>query len=171
MKDHFEEFDSERSTPSLPVLKGAEFIMIFILLLTALLKNTSPDFYNSVFLVVATLLAFLYLLMGFAIFNNIELSAIFKRKSYYKISVWQILQTILLGICYSGIVFGILFRFLYLPGDYEMLLLSTGLLTVLLISSLSADLIKRKGDSATRSFYIRGLGALITGIAAMIFWV
>lgn len=79
---------------------------------------------NISLLIGMSLLAFLYLIFGFALFNNIGFRDLFKRNSYTEINMRRIILSAVFGIAMFGIIIGILFRLLAFEGSFEILSVS-----------------------------------------------
>jgi hypothetical protein len=97
------------------------------------------------------ILADLYFLFGFALFNQIEFKQIFKSDSYKEITKEQIIGSIGVGIALSMIFVGALFKFSHWPDSLVLLIIGT------LISLVAAIVFLIKYFKSKQNYYIRVL--------------
>ena len=90
---------------------------------------------KEVFLLLMTLLSFLYLIFGFVFLNGIRLRKLFKKESYIGVSTLRIIGSALAGFSFSSAVLGVLFWVMDYTGTSEMLTIGlVGLVPVLAIA-------------------------------------
>lgn len=110
--------------------KLEKFLIVFSVI--GVIINLFSDGGGEVLILIGmTLLGALYLIFGFALFNNIDFRDIFKKSSYLEINMRRIILSAVFGIAFFGLVFGILFRLLGFEGAFELLALSLILTAVL----------------------------------------
>jgi len=83
-------------------------------------------------------LGMLYFIFGFALFNGIPFRGIFKKASYTGVKAGHIILTVLAGMVGLLLVFAILFRINYWPGDRVVLF--EGIMIGILISLITGIL-------------------------------
>jgi hypothetical protein len=81
------------------------------------------------------LLTLIYYPLGFAFFNEIPLKSVFKKSSYKGITAWKIIGTIVLGMGFSAICIGTLFKLLNWP--QANLNIIAGLVTIFIVLVIS----------------------------------
>jgi hypothetical protein len=94
----------------------SEKILTCSALLAVLLKVLSIPGGGLLAVISFMLLSILYFPLGFATLNNIGLRRLFNKESYSGISLWRMIGTIGLGMSFSGIVSGTLFKIQHYPG-------------------------------------------------------
>ena len=96
-------------------------------------------------------LADLYFLFGFALFNQIDFKEIFKSKSYTEINKHKIISSIIISIGFAMILVGAIFKFNHWPGSTLLLVFGT------LISLISAVAFIFSYFKSKDNFYLRVL--------------
>ena len=120
---------------------------------------------NELLMIGMTLLMLVYWTFGFAVFNNIQLKAIFKKSSYAGISSGRIVGAIGVGGFLSIIVTGLLLKLLILAGAREMITIGvTGLFITLFAAGVVFILKKKNMDSFYKQIFVKGGLAVILGI-------
>ena len=109
------------------------------------------------FLIILSLSAFsmMYFYLGFAFFNAIPLSKIFKKESYKDISSLRIVGAIVAGISLSTLLMGILFTAQKWPGAYVISVMGLFYLTIAGVAALI------KGMTNKSAFYNRILRRVV----------
>lgn len=97
-------------------MKKAEISLILIILVLLTLALLNVPGMGLLMALFCPLLSILYFWFGFALFNDIPLKHIFKRKSYTDIPARNIILSVLMGIFISLIPIGILFKIQFWPG-------------------------------------------------------
>ena len=117
---------------------------------------------NEILMIGLTFLALFYLILSFALFNNIRLNVIFKKSSYALVSRGRIVGAVGLGISLWVCVTAILFKLLNLTGATEMLVNGIALLTLVLVVALIIFVTKKYRwiDLYFKNIFIRGLATL-----------
>ena len=150
-------------------MKKLELVLIagaLIVLLLTLLKVPYLSAVASVFLLV---LGTIYLYLGFALFNEIPLSKIFKTESYKGLGKWRLGIALGTGIGLSQLTIG----FLFAVNNYPMTrsFLSLGL--VITASMLLLALIRNRSEK--HRFYmiisLRCAAFIIMGAAVLLLYV
>ncbi len=119
-------------------MKKTEIALGGIVLAGIILRTLNLPGNGIIIVLSMTILAMMYYLLGFAVFNNIELRGIFQKVSYKKTTALEIILAVFAGIIIASLAMGILFNLQSYPGRELMLLtglIATGL--VLLISLVS----------------------------------
>jgi hypothetical protein len=120
---------------------------------------------NELLMIGMTLFVLVYWTLGFALFNNIQLRAIFKKSSYAGISSGRIVGAIGVGGFLSVTTIGLLFKLLILTGAREMITIGvTGLVITLFAAGVVFLLKKKNMDSFYRQIFVKGGIAIILGI-------
>lgn len=113
-----------------------------------------------------SLLSMLYFYFGFAFFNNIPLSSIFKKSSYTAVSTTRIVGGIAVGFVLSTATIGILFKLMSWPGaDFIVLI---GLASMIVVFAIAIFKNIRNKSSYYHKIFLR-LG--VWGIIATLFFV
>lgn len=115
--------------------------------------------------VFGSLLSMLYFYFGFALFNNMPISTIFKKSSYATISTSRIIGGIAAGLVLSNLTIGILFKLMSWPGADFMLFI--GLATMVVVFAIAIFKNIKSKSSYYSTIFIR-LG-FFGSIAALFF--
>lgn len=140
-------------------MKRAEIVLVVGLLIGTIGNLFQIPYSNEIFMIACFLLSCLYFYLGFAHFNEIPFRKIFKKSSYKEISTGCIAGSIGLGISFSIIIIGFLFKFLILPGSHEMLIIGTVFLAAQTFFGALIFFKKHKGRS---EFYIKNFKRVFT---------
>jgi hypothetical protein len=103
-------------------MKKTEIILSLIIIIGIIMRILIVPGRGLVLVIGFSSLAIMYQFLGFAFFNDIPLTNIFKKASYQGISVLRIIGTVALGLSLSVGLLGILFKFQFYPGAGFMLL-------------------------------------------------
>lgn len=109
-------------------------------------------------------LSLLYLFLGFALFNDIDMKEIFKKESYLGKSILRILGGVGTGISLSATVIGLMFKFQsWKNADNNLLvgLSSLFILTVVVLIKYSKNKSYYYSNILKRSFLIGGFGLIL----------
>ena len=111
-------------------------------------------------MIILTIQSVIYFYLGFALLNGIRLRKLFKKVSFSEIGTPRIIAAVILGICLSTLIIGMMFKLLFLPGANEML--SIGLISILvsLVALVGYALVKK---SNFNNYYFRIGPSLIFG--------
>lgn len=115
-------------------MKLTEKILAALCLLALVLKFMLLPGGSVLFVVAIQLLACIYFVLGFALFNGIRLRNIFKRESYAGISAMRITAAVAMGLALSVACVGITFKVMMWPGAGIMLL--EGVFTIVILLSI-----------------------------------
>ena len=141
-------------------MKLAEKILILLALLFAYMKYKLFPGANEMLMIILTIQSVIYFYLGFALLNGIRLRKLFKKVSFSEIGTPRIIAAVILGICLSTLIIGMMFKLLFLPGANEML--SIGLISILvsLVALVGYALVKK---SNFNNYYFRIGPSLIFG--------
>ena len=115
-------------------------------------------------MIFGSFLSMLYFYFGFAFFNNIPLSKIFKRDSYKAISSYRIAGSIAAGSVLSTVTIGLVFKLMSWPG--ANIIIYIGLGSLLIVAAVAIFYFSKTKNS----FYKPLLGRFaIYGIIAFVF--
>ena len=112
------------------------------------------------------LLSILYFYLSFFLLNNIGFKKIFKKKSYEDLTTLKTASSILLGVGYSIIPMGFLFKLLIWPGSKVILLLGILFSTLVFFGIIISDLIYKK--NLTKSVIVRFTILIAFGLSSYI---
>lgn len=124
-----------------------ESIRVLASFLSIAFKLLGLPLAGQIQLISFSLLAFLYLLFGFSIFNEIPLNKLFCKSAYQHTNRKQIIGAMMTGIICSILVFGILFKIAVYPGALP--LLSFGLFWGVIIIVIAGVLAYRNREEAS----------------------
>lgn len=110
------------------------------------------------------LLSLIYFPFGFAFLNQIPLRKIFKKEAYKEMTAMRIICTIGLGLSFSAICIGILFKLNSWPGSNQDLLIGLVTLVIILLIALF-----RKINSRQRDYFFMYKRIAILGVLGIIF--
>mgnify|MGYP000284373108 CR=1 FL=1 len=113
-------------------MKKIEIILVGIFVFSILLFLNNIPFGSFVFAISMSALLFVYFYLSFAIFNDIKIRDIFKRKSYENLKALRIIIAILIGFAFSEIIVGVWFKLYLLPQYFTFL--NIGLIIVFLLA-------------------------------------
>ncbi|WP_129020130.1 hypothetical protein [Edaphocola flava] len=105
-------------------MKKIEPILITLVFTGVVLKQFHIAGHATIITLSILILAFIYMIFGFALFNDIRLRDIFKKSAYQQLNVWRIIGSVFLGLTLSTSVVAILFGLQDMPGKEYMLLIS-----------------------------------------------
>jgi hypothetical protein len=117
-------------------MRKLEIILGAIALMGLIMKFFLIPGGSALFVPALMLLATVYYLLGFALFNNIRFRGIFKKESYKGISAMHIIGAICTGFVLSVICVGILFKVQHYPGYVTYLIVGLIAVGIILIMSL-----------------------------------
>ncbi len=117
-------------------MKLTEKIVLGILVVAVILECLLVPWMGVVMIISIYSLAFLYVLFGFAHFNNLELSKAFSKASYDSITTGRIIGSIALGFSHFFAISGVLLKITFSPGAGPCLLIGGVSGTIILIISL-----------------------------------
>lgn len=151
---------------NLTLMKKLEYILIAgvaVGILLALFKVSYHTAISSLFLIT---LSIIYLYLGFALFNDIPVSKIFRPESYIGIGSWRIAIAIGTGLGLSQLTIG----FLFTIGNYPMTrsLISFSLVTTALMLLLTLIRNKKDKHQFYRNIALRCALFIITGVAFLL---
>ena len=145
-------------------MKITEFVLAISFIIAIILSIHLFPGAGLLAMLFGSLLSMLYFYFGFAFFNNIALSSIFKKSSYTAISTARIVGGIAVGIVTSTLTIGILFKLMSWPGaDF---ILFSGLATMIIIFAIAVFKNIRNKSSYFHNIFLR-LG--FWGIIATLF--
>lgn len=124
-------------------MKFFEKVCIVMLLIGVALKLLHIAGAGILITVSALALSAVYLIFGFAFFNNVPVKKMFKKTAYSGVSAVKIIYAIFAGWTLAIIVYGVVFGMHNWPGTEIMLLNGIFMSLLLFIVSLVAQLIKR----------------------------
>lgn len=127
-------------------MKKLEKILPLLILIAFLLKLNSLPGASALFILSISSLSVLYY-FGFLLFNNIRLRHVFKKSAYQGSTAQRIIGSIGLGISFSCILMGCLFKLLFWVGSHAQLTLGLFLLSIAMVFAL----LKNKGKAS--NFY------------------
>ena len=125
-------------------MKTTEKILGIIIVLSLVLKIFNIPGNSVLFVFSVSFLVMIYFYLGFALFNEIPLKGIFKKKSYENIHGLRIIGAVFSGMSLSMILAGILFKIQHWPGENTQLASGLVLSAIIILVALS-KYIKRKG--------------------------
>lgn len=146
-------------------MKKVEKLLPILILSSIALQALNIQGSGVVLVIVLSLAAMLYAYLGFAIFNQIGLRQIFRKKSYESINAMRILGAITVGFTLSMILIGLLFKIMLWPGSGPMLIASTIPFMIIMIVSLIRY---SRDQSSYYTFILKRLG--IFGALALFFY-
>ncbi|PKP11536.1 MAG: hypothetical protein CVU09_01525 [Bacteroidetes bacterium HGW-Bacteroidetes-4] len=126
-------------------MKKLEKILGILFLVALVLKFNLIIGGNLLVYLSLVLLALIYYPLGFVFFNDIPLKKVFKKAAYKGLSGWRIIGTIFLGMAFSGICFGTLFKLVNWPDATLNLTAGLGTLFIVFIIAL-IHFLKSKND-------------------------
>jgi hypothetical protein len=126
-------------------MKKLEKILGLMFLVSLVLKFNLIVGGNSLISISLILLTLIYYPLGFAFFNDIPLKNIFKKSSYHSLTARRIIGTILLGIGFSAICMGTLFKLLNWPQANLNIIAGLVIIFIALVFSL-IQFAKTKND-------------------------
>ena len=144
-------------------MKILEKVLAALVLLSIIMKLSHLQGAGILFVVSVGLLADVYLLLGFALFNDISFKKIFKKKSYEGLSILRIIGSVAAGYAFAVALIGILFKIQHYPGANLMLIV--GFIFTMLAVIISVIKYISKGSN----FYIGILKRAIILFALSIF--
>ncbi|MDH5597611.1 MAG: hypothetical protein OEY34_00720 [Cyclobacteriaceae bacterium] len=103
------------------MLKRLEIILTLLIVVAIVGSLSGAGYFNVILMICITPLAGIYFYLSIALFNGISFRDIFKKERYGEISTKRMIGTIGMGISFSIILMGFLFKFLLLPGASQML--------------------------------------------------
>lgn len=112
-------------------MKKLETILGLSVLIAIVLKINLLPFGSILLMLSILILAIIYYPLGFALFNEIRLTQIFKKTSYKGLTALRIIGSILAGSSFSLICAGVLFKLNFWSGAQNILFL--GLISTLII--------------------------------------
>ena len=116
-----------------------------------------------------TILATFYLLLGFAVFNNVPFTKMFSKQSYQYTNVRRVIGSIVAGLAMAMVAVAVIFKFLYVAGDSEMVHLALSACSIVMLSVFSMVYWrKRKPDSYYRGILIRVCIAFAIGMILLL---
>ncbi len=116
-------------------MKKTEPILALISLLAVLMRIFHIPGADALLVICITGLTFIYFYVGFALFNGIHVTKIFKKDSYREVERKRILGGVVTGMVLSISLMGIMFKLLVFPGAQLMLIQGiTGIAIVMIIA-------------------------------------
>ena len=134
-------------------MKKTEIILGITAIIAILSKFINIPKSNMAILISILLLSLLYLIFGFALLNQIRFSEILKKKSYINASGKKIIGAIALGISFSLVLLGILFKLMIWPFAAEQL--GTGLKLLGIVSLVYIIYFSIRKTSNLKKIFIR----------------
>ena len=145
-------------------MKKFEKIIGLVIIISLIMKLTLIPGGSILAAISLTTLACIYYPLGFAFFNDIRLSKIFKKDSYKGLTALRIIGAIGIGMGLAAICMGILFKIQHWPGADTNLI--SGLVTTVIILIIALiRFIKSKDNFYKRIFkriaIIGGFGLIL----------
>ena len=142
-------------------MKKAELTLFAIAAIGYILTLFNIPAGSNLLLFSLLFLVFLYIPLGFAVFNEIPLSKLFKADYYTNLSFLRVSGTIVNGICLSALVAGIFFYLLHYPGFFLLLLM--GLILTTFISIIFCINYRKSKSELCSCFLLRNTIFIIIG--------
>ena len=117
-------------------MKKLENILLIIMLIAFVMKLSLMPGGSSITSISMVLLSLIYFPFGFAFLNKIPLQKIFKKDAYKGMTSTRIICTIGVGLSFSAICMGILFKLNSWPGSNQDLMIGLGTIAIILIIAL-----------------------------------
>jgi len=147
-------------------MKILEKIFGILVIVSIIMKMFNVLGSGILFTLATSSLMLIYFYIGFAIFNNITFKGIFIKASYKDLSVLRIIGSIAVGMAFSTILTGILFRLQHWPG--ANLNLATGLILSSIILVIGLIRYLKNKDNFYRNIFLRFI--LIGGFGLILFF-
>lgn len=143
-------------------MKKLELILILGVVVGLLLTLLNVPYHTAVSSIFLLTLGIIYLYLGFALFNDIQLSKIFKSESYRGVGPWRIAIAIGTGLGLSQLTTG----FMLALGNYPMtrLFLSFGLVVTALMLLLTLIRNTKEKHRFNRNIALRCSVFIIIGV-------
>tara|TARA_B110000908_G_scaffold93488_1_gene110747 strand:+ start:2487 stop:3068 length:582 start_codon:yes stop_codon:yes gene_type:complete len=147
-------------------MKKAEIILGITATIAIISKFLNIPKSNMAILISILLLSLIYVIFSFALLNEIRFREIFKKESYQNVSGKKIIGAIAIGVGFSIVLLGILFKLLIWTGGQYMLQTGITFLGVITFVFVIYYLIKKTAN--LRKTFIR-IG-IIGGIALITYF-
>jgi len=143
-------------------MKKLENILLIIMLIAFVMKLSLMPGGSSITSISMVLLSLIYFPFGFAFLNKIPLQKIFKKDAYKGMTSTRIICTIGVGLSFSAICMGILFKLNSWHGSNQALIIGLVTLAIILVIALFGKIKLIYGNN---SLMLRRIGILsILGI-------
>jgi hypothetical protein len=147
-------------------MKKLELILAIITLIAIAMKLSLMFGGSSLASITMILLSLIYFPFGFAFLNQIPMRKIFIKNAYKAMTSMRIIYAIGVGLSFSAICLGILFKLNSWPGSNQNLIVGLVLLVIILVISLFRNI---KFGYENNSFIFRRIGIIsILGIIFLI---
>ena len=147
-------------------MKLLEKILGFVIIISISLHFMLLPWMAIVTILCCLMLSCLYFYLSFFLLNNSGFKKTFKKKSYEDLTTLKTATSILLGIGYSIIPMGVLFKLLMWPGSKVMLLLGIIFSTLVFLGIIISDIIYKK--NLTKSVIVRFTILISFGLSSYI---
>ena len=117
-------------------MKKLEKILVLLMLLALVMKLSLIPGGSSIASFSMVLLSLIYFPFGFAYLNKIPLQKIFIKDAYREMTLTRIIWTIGIGLSFSAICMGILFKLNSWPGSNQDLMIGLVTLAIIIVIAL-----------------------------------
>jgi hypothetical protein len=114
-------------------MKIIERILISMVALGCILQFFSLPLENFIVFISLVTSAVFYFIFSFALFNDLKINQIFKKKSYYGINAHHAIYTVYCGFVFSAILFGLTYSILHYEQSILMFYFGVLFLFLLLV--------------------------------------